>query len=335
MLLLTGRLAAAANSCGMPVSAPGTHTTHTVQAGDTLWDIAEKFLRDPWCWRTVWLTNREHISNPHWIFPGQRLMLDRTRGGLVVLEAQPNAVAAEKLSPAARASVAFQSSTAPEIDPKLLVIKSGYRLMSIATASTAPRIVGSREGHRLLAIGDVIQANEPLPVGDHFDVLRPLPPLQDEQGKPPLALPLKRIGQVRRQANPSQMLQIVQAEAELGEGDLLLPAPGKPDPLLGPHAIPKLQAKILAVMRDGRWASQYDVVALNRGWLDGLQPGSMVDITLPDKIELNGHHARLHESIATLWVFEAEDHVALALIMRSQGVIAVGSIVHAASPRNQ
>lgn len=48
-------------------SAPGTQ--HTVEKGDTLWDLSQKFLGSPWYWPKVWSYNPE-IANPHWIYPG-------------------------------------------------------------------------------------------------------------------------------------------------------------------------------------------------------------------------------------------------------------------------
>lgn len=335
VLLLASGAARAASSCVTLASAP---ETHTVQAGDTLWDIAARFLRDPWCWRAVWSDNREHISNPHWIFPGQRLMLDRAHAhiGASPLPAEATVSDVVKLSPTVRASAVSPFSLAKETDTKQLTIKDKYRLVSMATLSNAARIAGSGDGRRLLRVGDVVQVNGPPLVGDSFDVMRPLTPLKDDQIGPALALPLKRIGQVRRQVRPqdntSQQFVIALAEAELVEGDVLLLARTKSDPLPPPQVTPALQAKILAVMRDGQSASQYDVLALNRGSLDGLRPGNTVEITLPDKIELDEYRARSSESMATLWVFEVADHVALALIMRSRAVLDVGSLIQTASP---
>lgn len=48
-------------------SAPGQQ--HTVERGDTLWDLSQKFLGSPWYWPKVWSYNPE-IANPHWIYPG-------------------------------------------------------------------------------------------------------------------------------------------------------------------------------------------------------------------------------------------------------------------------
>lgn len=47
---------------------------HIVQQGDTLWAISQVYLRDPYLWPKLWSFN-EHITNAHWIFPGDRIRL--------------------------------------------------------------------------------------------------------------------------------------------------------------------------------------------------------------------------------------------------------------------
>ncbi|MBL8955862.1 MAG: LysM peptidoglycan-binding domain-containing protein, partial [Myxococcaceae bacterium] len=47
----------------------GPGTQHTVERGDTLWDLSQKYLGSPWYWPKVWSYNPE-IANPHWIYPG-------------------------------------------------------------------------------------------------------------------------------------------------------------------------------------------------------------------------------------------------------------------------
>lgn len=51
-------------------TAPGTQ--HTVERGDTLWDLSQKYLGSPWYWPKVWSYNPE-IANPHWIYPGNQV----------------------------------------------------------------------------------------------------------------------------------------------------------------------------------------------------------------------------------------------------------------------
>ena len=53
---------------------PEAPSQYVVKKGDTLWDIAEFYLYDPWLWPKLWMSNR-HIFNPHLIYPGDRLSL--------------------------------------------------------------------------------------------------------------------------------------------------------------------------------------------------------------------------------------------------------------------
>jgi hypothetical protein len=78
-----------------------TEGTHIVKQGDTLWDISSNYLKDPFQWPKLWDMN-PHITNPHWIYPGQSIHLSLP-GGLkeekpqeVVVEEKPKEVVAEE-----------------------------------------------------------------------------------------------------------------------------------------------------------------------------------------------------------------------------------------------
>jgi len=49
-------------------------SAYMVKEGDTLWDLSDEYLHDPFAWPDLWENNR-HIQDPHWIYPGDSIYL--------------------------------------------------------------------------------------------------------------------------------------------------------------------------------------------------------------------------------------------------------------------
>ena len=63
-----------------PPTPPGQTQDYTIVKGDTLWDLSQKFLNNPWYWPKIWSLNPS-IENPHWIYPGNKLRVQAGAGG--------------------------------------------------------------------------------------------------------------------------------------------------------------------------------------------------------------------------------------------------------------
>ena len=144
--------------------------TYTVVKGDTLWDIAARFLKSPWLWPEIWQANSQ-IANPHLIYPGDQLSLVYIDGQarLVRSSGRPGT---EKLSPRVREFGGDRAVRALRLD-ELRQFLEQTRVLSPAESRDLPYLVESNEGRLLGSSGDTVYARGlNLRPGDQVDIVR-------------------------------------------------------------------------------------------------------------------------------------------------------------------
>src|SRR5262245_59109197 len=122
---------------------PDAPEQYVVQPGDTLWGISGKFLSEPWRWPELWRLNKDQIKNPHLIYPGNIVRLDRATGTLSIVRVEPR-VRVEPVSAEAIPTIPLKV-----IEPWLarpLVIERGG-------LDNAPQIVSTEEGRYNIGAG--------------------------------------------------------------------------------------------------------------------------------------------------------------------------------------
>src|SRR5438067_11043245 len=110
---------------------PGTPDEYTIQKGDTLWDLSQKFLSNPWYWPKIWSLNPS-IENPHWIYPGNKLRIVPGDGGAQApaqVQAEEPGIDAEALNAPEETppGASWETSVTTSDTPDLEVIKKNSR----------------------------------------------------------------------------------------------------------------------------------------------------------------------------------------------------------------
>ncbi|TKB46969.1 LysM peptidoglycan-binding domain-containing protein [Ferrimonas sediminicola] len=238
---------------------PGSPKVYTVKQGDTLWSISSLYLNDPWQWPRLWRTNLT-VSNPHLIYPGERLLLG-LENGQPVLRREEGPMAGEPILTLDWAS----------IRPRLARV----RVVTAQALQAAPVVeAGSRSSLRFVA-GDTLYLSHPLQPGGDYGVFRYRQSLNDPQSGKRLGeeMVLAAIGV----ANPSGQLRLLYSDQEVGPGEPLYAlATLVADPLLVPlmAAPPDTDLALVATPSLAREVGPGELVYLSRE--NGVRPGQML-----------------------------------------------------------
>lgn len=350
---------------GIPLSelAPNAPDTYTVKRGDTLWGISGMYLKRPWRWPELWGMNLKSIPNPHLIYPGQTLYLDKD-GNYARLRTTPPGVAESsepqtvRVSPRTRsdslASTALPTLKSHLIEPFLVE----PAVVDSDTLLRAPRLVATTEERVLMASGDRAYARgdaaAPLRAepGEprFFRVFRDAVALKDPVtgeilgyeaqylGKAELVrgesfedLPNGKGGRVSEYVPAT--VDLSSTKEEIRAGDRLLPAPERVFTSYTPRA-PQVEvdARVVSIYGSfsAAYAAQNQVVAINVGSQDGVEPGHVLTLlTKGDRIKDKTDDAKTviklpSEINGTAMVFRTFDRVSYALLLEIRSGVRVG-----------
>ncbi len=331
---------------GVPISelAPNAPDSHTVRNRDTLWDISRLFLKSPWRWPELWGMNLDQIRNPHLIYPGQILYLDKTGGRARLRMGRPVGGGTDRLSPRVRSSELGLDSLASIpfglIEPFLneAVIFQGNEL------DTAPRIVATQEGRVILGRGDTAYVRGDVSNGNDFRIFRQPKPLRDPTTKEILGYEAVYVGSAEyRKAGETRVdaagnseiipatFTVTNVRQEAGVGDRLALVPTREYTNYAPHA-PQgvVDGQIVSLYGEALTAGQNQIVALNRGAVDGMERGHVLalvrnGVRVVDPTDGLRQTIKLpDERHGLLFVFRVFDRMSYALILNVKDPVSPG-----------
>ena len=324
--VLTGALSAGtlAQAPKTPLAVkPDAPERYVVVRGDTLWSIAQRYTDSPWRWPELWNLNKNEIKNPHRIYPGNIIVLDRARGRLALSDTV-------KLSPKVRAESTAQSAI-PIIPPAIIEPFLARPLVIEADGlDNAPTIVAAEESRVILEAGNRAFVRG---IGDSKEttwfVYRRGAALVDPDSKATLGYEAIYLGSARviRTGDPA-VIQLSSVTQEVGVGDKLLPA-GKPEiPTYAPRApTTPVQGRIISLYgRDSRLAEygNQSVIAINLGKSQGIEVGHVVALYRPGATVADASHSKNtsadpltlpNDRYGLALVFRVFDRISYALVM--------------------
>jgi LysM repeat protein len=327
----------------LAASAPDSYT---VKPRDTLWDISKMFLKSPWRWPELWGMNLEQIRNPHLIYPGQVLFLDKSggRARLRVGQSVGEPGGTVKLSPRVRSESAGTGgiSAIPFhlIEPFLneAVIFQGNELES------SPRIVAAQEGRVLIGRGDTAYVRGDLGNQRDYRVFREPKPLRDPATKEVLGYEATYVGtaeytqqgEIRSGADGKNEIVpatfvVTSIKQEAGVGDRLAAVPPREFSNYAPHAPQgQMAGQIVSIYGEALTAGQNQIVALNKGSRDGMERGHVLALwrdgtQVVDKTDPTRPTIKLpDERHGLLFVFRVFDRMSYALILTVKDPVKAG-----------
>ena len=327
---------------------PNHPDRYVVVKGDTLWDIAERFLNEPWRWPDVWQVNPQ-IKNPHLIYPGDTLVLSFVNGKpqiSIANDSMPMQDQAEsdqakgstvKLAPRVRSSAISKAIPAIPIDAIQQFLTRPY-VADKRQLDRAPYIVDFADEH--IAGGSGFRAYVRAIRGGRntkFDVVRPGKPYRDAQTGEILGYEALFIAssELQRSGDPATVL-LNAAELEVLKGDRLIPTTeDKPLATFFPKPPKrKVHGSIIAVLNGVNQIGQYNIVVVDRGQANGLEAGNILAIdqrgeVVRDTVTANSSDTvKLpNERAGTLMIFRTFPRVSFGLVMRATKALHVNDRV--------
>ena len=294
---------------------PDAPDRYIVVPGDTLWGISQRYTDSPWRWPELWNMNKDQIRNPHLIYPGYVLLLDRERGRLTI--AQPGTTIAQpgtEPGTGARDGDAGTPGSAPvspapsstTADPGIVKLTPHLRAESLARQGIpsipanliepfltrplvvepegldkAPTIVGTQTDRVIISAGNSAYVRG---IGsskeDTWYVYRRGGPLIDPDTNQTLGYEAIYLGtaQVTRGGDPATIV-LTTAVREVGAGDKLVAASRPQAISYAPHAPgTKIKGRVMTIYGGGRVGEggPQSVITVNRGRADGVEVGHVL-----------------------------------------------------------
>ena len=304
---------------------------YTVTEGDTLWGIAEKFLKDPWRWPEIWQRNQD-IKNPHLIYPGDVLVLTTVDGAPQVKVLQQRKLT--KLVPTVRAMP--REDPIPTIPPSAIqAFIDKPLIMNIGDLDNSGYVASGLEGKINLGKFSVFYGRG-MPDSDArlYQIFRAGKKYVDPETNEFLGLQVVDVGTARMLvAGETAKMEVIDSNLEVSPGDRLMPAPKDLGfPYFEPRSPGKeVRGAILDFPKGVAEGGPFSVAVVSVGERDDLAPGHVLRILRKERPQRDPITKKFFEPplepSGLMILFRTFEKVSYALVTNANLAIRVGDVV--------
>lgn len=257
-----------------PTRAVQVPSIHVVRKGDTLWDLCGSYYQNPWGWPKVWSYNPQ-IVNPHWIYPGDQIRLRDPN--------DPAGQRREQLAASTPAGGGARRLAARGQAPPSTVFLRDQGFLGDPKRDVWGELVGAAEDQMLLSDGNqvymMMRPGVDLQPGQQLTIFTPV---RKPQKVPGARQPPGEIVSVKGTIKIDQFNEktrvargrIVESLDVIERGFKLGPVGRRFDVVAAKPAKRAVEARVLTSIYPHELLAQHQLVFMDRGSDDGLEPGS-------------------------------------------------------------
>lgn len=288
---------------------------YTVKKGDTLWDLSDHFSDSPWLWPKLWSDNSQ-ISNPHWIYPGERIRIYQTKGIETFIQKT------------------LEDRQTRETEPMRETVHFFYspinRIGFIKKQPVTPHgtIFKVQEDKGLISVGDLVyirpNVDQSLIPGTRYTVYRTFKPIEDKETKILIGTQhyLTGVVEITEKEPDFVLARVVQSYRDIAINDLLMPYEKRSPRIPLTQSKKGLEGKVIVSDEGEANIGDYTVVYIDKGDQDGVKIGQSYSIYSQEVEDLG---LKSHKKVpltpyiyGRLLVLHTEQTTSTALITRSE-----------------
>jgi len=303
---------------------------YVVKKGDTLWDIANHFFKDPYKWLNVWERNL-YITNPDLIYPGNQIWFDGKQlrqGGLSLVKPTPQVI----IKPVERLEAKVDNAI-------MLTALARQDFIQPDQVQGIGHVLDSKDDRLNFGANDhlYLKMKQPTKIGSLFDVFRSADVISDPNTGKTAGVLVEHLGQIRITSGNNGIYRgiIIKAFEEISRGDRLKPARDINQQITPSYSEKSLTGSIMYIRNNAQEAAQNQVIGISLGLSDGIKAGMIMSVHRSGRIvdnKVDGGVALLPtEKIGEILVLVPQQQASIALITKSTAPINIADAVQTIS----